>query len=405
MQRQAVKEPPIAKASAARRSWREEQMERPAVKELRHAYGFDDVAIAPGDVTINPEQTDVSFSIGEYSFRTPILASAMDAVVSPAFAIVMHQLGGLGVMNLEGVYSRYQDPYAALAEVSKATPEMATTALQKCYAEPLKPNLIGERIREIKRAGAVCAVSITPPNAKKYAPIAVEAGADILVVQSTVTTARHTSKSERGLIFSELCVQVRIPVVVGNCVSFRAATELMETGIAAVLVGVGPGAACTTREVTGVGVPQVTATIDCAAARDHFFHRTGRYVPIITDGGIRTGGDLCKAFACGADAVMLGTPMAQAVEAPGKGYNWGMASPHPALPRGTRIKVGVKGPLKQILFGPSSVTDGTMNFVGALQACMGMVGAGTIREMHLAEIIVAPAIKTEGKIFQMAGLK
>ncbi|MCH7606623.1 MAG: IMP dehydrogenase, partial [Chloroflexi bacterium] len=256
-------------------------------------------------------------------------------------------------------------------------------------------------IRKIKEGGARCAVSLTPASTKRYAPVAVDAGADVLFVQSTVTTARHVSKSTRGLIFSELLEMVNVPVVVGNCVTYEVALELMETGISGVLVGVGPGAACTTREVTAIGVPQVTATLDCAAAREEYHRRTGRYVPIITDGGIRTGGDLCKAFVCGADAVMIGTPLAQAEEAPGKGYNWGMANPHPELPRGTRIKVGTKGTLQQILYGPTSVTDGTQNLVGALRVAMGMCGAYTIRDLHKADMVVAPSIKTEGKFFQL----
>jgi IMP dehydrogenase len=256
-------------------------------------------------------------------------------------------------------------------------------------------------VEQIKSSGAKCAVSVTPASTKRLGRIAVDAGADVLVVQSTVTTARHFSKSVRGLVFSELLEMIDVPVLVGNCVTYEAALELMETGINGVLVGVGPGAACTTREVTAVGVPQVTATLDCAAAREEHFRRTGKYVPIITDGGIRTSGDLCKAFACGADAVMIGTPLAQAEEAPGKGYNWGMASPHPALPRGTRVEVGVKGPLERILFGPTSRHDGTENLIGALQVCMGMVGASDIRGMHKADMVIAPSVKTEGKHYQL----
>ena len=305
--------------------------------------------------------------------------------------------------NLEGIYSRYDDPEAVIQHIVEAPPEEATPLLQKIYSSPIKENLIGERVEEIKRAGVTCAVSLTPANTKRLSPIAVEAGADILFVQSTVTTARHISKSEQGLDLYDLCRRVRAPVVVGNTVTYGATLELMETGVQGVLVGVGPGAICTTREVEGIGVPQVTATLDCAAAREEYFHRTGRYVPIITDGGMRTGGDICKAIASGADAVMLGTTFAQAEEAPGMGYNWGMASFHPALPRGTRIKVGSKGPLEKILFGPTSVTDGTQNLAGALRAAMGMCGAFSIGEMQQAEMVVAPTIKTEGKYFQLAG--
>ena len=375
-------------------------MGTPLFKQLRTAYGFDEVAIVPGEVTINPDMTTTELSIGDHSLKVPILASAMDAVVSPSTAVLMGEAGGLGVLNLEGLYSRYEDPYAALEEIVSTPQHAATALLQKVYAEPVKEKLVGERVGEIKRAGAICAVSVTPQNAKHLSTVAVEAGADVLVVQSTVTTARHMSRSYRGLVFSDLREQVKIPVLVGNCVSYAVALELMETGVDGVLVGVGPGAACTTREVVGVGVPQVTATLECASAREEYYRRTGRYVAIITDGGIRTGGDLCKAIASGADGVMLGTPLAQAEEAPGRGFNWGMANPHPDLPRGTRIKVGTKGPLRQILFGPTSATDGTENLVGALRMAMGMCGALTIRDMHKAELIIAPSVKTEGKIFQ-----
>ena len=376
-------------------------MVAPQLKELRRAYGFDEVAIAPGAFTVNPELTSTDFSIDGITLSTPILAAAMDAIVSPAFAGEMARQGGMAVMNLEGVQTRYDDPDDVLSQVVTTPQEEVTSLLQKLYTAPIRDTLIAERVEETKKSGAMCAVSVTPANTKRLAPIAAEAGADMIVVQSTVTTARHVSTSQRGLRFPELLEMLDVPVLVGNCVSYEVALELMETGIHGVLVGVGPGAACTTREVTGVGVPQVTATLDCAAAKEEYLRRTGRYVPIITDGGIRTGGDLCKAFACGADAVMLGTPLAQAEEAPGKGYNWGMANPHPDLPRGTRVNVGVKGTLKQLLFGPTSLTDGTQNLIGALRICMGMVGATNIREMHNAEIIVAPAIKTEGKHYQL----
>lgn len=372
-------------------------------KELRQVYGFEDVAIVPGDVTINPDQTNIDMEIGRLRFPAPVLASAMDAVVSPGFAVRMSQLGGLGVLNLEGVYTRYDEPQWAMDQIVEAPAEYATTLLQKLYSPPIRDDLVGRRIQEIKGAGAVCAVSVTPQNAKRLSPVAVEAGADIVVVQSTVTTARHISKSYRGLIFSEFTELVKVPLIVGNCVTYNAALELMETGVDGILVGVGPGAACTTREVVGVGVPQVSATMECAAAREEHLRRTGKYVAVITDGGIRTGGDLCKAFVAGADGVMLGTPFAQTQEAPGKGFNWGMATPHPALPRGTRISAGIKGTIEQLLFGPTSRTDGTQNLMSALRVCMGMCGAFTIRDLHRAEMVIAPAIQTEGKAFQMAG--
>jgi IMP dehydrogenase len=376
-------------------------MATPHIKELRRVYGFDEVAIVPGDVTVNPDMTETNFSVDGVSLSTPILASAMDAVVSPEFAVTMHGLGGLGVLNLEGVQTRYEDPGEVLDRIISTPKKDVTRLLQELYTAPISEKLMAERVQEMKVNGAKCAVSVTPANTKRLAPVAVEAGADMLVVQSTVTTTRHISRSVRGLRFPELLEMVDVPVLVGNCVSYDVALELMETGIHGVLVGIGPGAACTTREVTGVGIPQVTATLDCSAARDEYLRRTGRYVPIITDGGIRTGGDLCKAIVSGADAVMLGTPLAQAEEAPGKGNNWGMATPHPALPRGTRVEVGVKGTLEQILFGPTSLTDGTQNLIGALKVCMGMVGAVNIRDMHSAQMVVAPSIKTEGKHYQL----
>ena len=378
-------------------------MGRRLFKELERAYGFDEVAIVPGQVTVNPELTNTKMTIGEHAFDIPVMASAMDGAVSPRFATLMHQMGGLGVLNAEGLYTRYEDPYSVLEEIVSSPQEEVTHYLQQVYSEPVREELIGQRVQEIRKSGSTCAVSFTPQNTKRMSPVAVEAGADIVLVQSTVTTARHMSRSYRGLIFSELVKTLTVPVVVGNCVSYQVATELMETGIDGVLVGVGPGAACTTREVVGVGVPQVTATMECSAAREDYFRRTGRYVTVITDGGFRSGGDVCKAIVSGADGVMLGTPFAQADEAPGRGYNWGMANSHPELPRGTRIKVGTKGSLQQILYGPTSVTDGTQNFMGALRVAMGMCGAYTIRDMHKAEMVIAPAIKTEGKSYQLGG--
>lgn len=378
-------------------------MGRRLFKELERAYGFDEVAIVPGQVTINPDLTSTKMTIADLAFEIPVLASAMDGAVSPRFAAMMHEMGGLGVLNAEGLYTRYEDPFAILEEIISTPQESVTRCLQQVYSEPIQEDLIGLRVHEIRKSGAVCAVSFTPQNTKRMSPVAVEAGADIVVVQSTVTTARHMSRSYQGLIFSELIKTLKVPVIVGNCVTYEAARELMECGIDGILVGVGPGAACTTREVVGIGVPQVTATLACAAAREDYFRRTGRYVTVITDGGLRTGGDICKAIVSGADAVMLGTPFAQADEAPGRGYNWGMANPHPELPRGTRIKVGSKGTLRQILFGPAAATDGTQNFIGALRVAMGMCGAYTIRDFHKAEMVIAPSIKTEGKFFQLGG--
>ena len=375
-------------------------MPHPRFKELERAYGFDEVALVPGDVTINPDQTNIDFTVKNHTLSIPILASAMDAIVNPTFAIKFSKLGGLAVLNLEGVQTRYEDPDEVLNQITQTPEKEVTTLLQKIYSEPIKEELISQRIGAIKEAGAICAVSITPTNTKRLAPIAKDAGMDILVVQSTVTTARHISKSYRGLILPELCQQMSLPIIVGNCCSYNAALELMRTGVDGILVGVGPGAACTTREVIGVGIPQITATLHCAAARETYLKESNKYVAVITDGGIRTGGDLCKAFAAGADAVMIGSPLAQATEAPGKGYHWGMSHSHPALPRGTRVKVGTTASLEQILLGPTAVTNGTQNLIGALRTGMGVCSARTIQEMHKVKMVIAPSIKTEGKYLQ-----
>ncbi|MFC1945236.1 GuaB3 family IMP dehydrogenase-related protein [Chloroflexota bacterium] len=376
-------------------------MNKPQFKQLRHSYGFDEVAIVPGDITINPEQTNIEFRVEDKTCGLPIIAAAMDGVTDVKFAIEYGKLGGLAVLNLDGVQTRYENPAEVLKEITQSPQAGVTSLLQKIYQSPIKDNLIGERIRAIKAAGVTCAVSVSPANAKRFAPICAEARVDIYIIQSTVTTARHISKSYHGLVFSELKDILSIPIVVGNCVSYNACLELMRTGISSMLIGVGPGAACTSREVLGIGVPQITATIDCAAARDEYFRESGRYVPIITDGGFRKGGDVCKAFAAGADAVMLGSIFAQAEGSPGMGHHWGMSHPHPALPRGTRIKVGTTGTLEQILFGPSSVTDGSQNLVGALRTAMGFCGAANIGEMHNAEMVIAPSIVSEGKSWQM----
>ena len=373
----------------------------PARKALREAYGFDDVAIVPGSLTINPELTDVATEIAGRRLDVPILAAAMDAVVDPAFAIQVGSRGGLAVLNLEGLQCRFDDPDEVLQEVAESDTESSTAILQKAYETPIRDELVGRRVAEIKAGGVTAAVSVTPPNAKRLAPAVRDAGADVFVVQSTVTTARHLSRSKTGLILRDLIANLGIPTLVGNTVDFDASIELMEEGIAGLLVGVGPGAACTSREVLGIGVPQVSATIECAYARDVYAQRSGRYVPIITDGGIRTGGDFCKAFVAGADAVMIGSPFAGAAEAPGRGFHWGMATPHAELPRGVRVHVGQHTTLDRLLFGPTSRTDGTENLIGALKTCMGSVGAETLRELHGTEMVVAPAIKTEGKRYQM----
>ena len=371
------------------------------LKQLRRSYGFDEVAIVPGDITVNPDQTNVDFQIGDFTFTFPVIAADMDSVVDVNMVVKMGKMGGLAVLNLDGVQVRYENPDEILDKIAGTPDDEVTALLQKIYQEPVKDNLVGERVQAIKKAGVTCAISLIPASTKRLSPVAAEAGADILVVKSTVTSARHVSKSYRGLIFSELSRQIKMPIIVGNCVSYTACLELMQTGIAGVLVGVGPGAACTSREVLGLGVPQITATIDCAAARDQYHRETGKYVPIITDGGFNKGGDVCKAVAAGADAVMLGSNFARTKEAPGRGYHWGMSHPHPALPRGTRIKVGTTTTLEKLLFGPTSLTHGTENLVGALRMSMGFCGAATIPEMHQAEMVIAPAVVTEGKSYQM----
>ncbi|MFA6600533.1 MAG: GuaB3 family IMP dehydrogenase-related protein [Candidatus Omnitrophota bacterium] len=371
-------------------------------RKARRSYGFDEIALVPGDVTINPEEVDISFSLADKKFEIPFMASAMDGVVDPKFAVAMGKLGGLAVLNLEGIYVRYEDYETILDDISKATPEKATALVQKLYVEPIKEKLIAKRIQEIKQANVLCAVSAIPPKAEKYGAICEEAGADIFVVQSTVTTVRHISKAYKVVDFHQFCKGCKIPVILGNCVTYKVALELAETGCAGILVGIGPGSACTTRGVLGIGVPQVTAIADCAAAREFYHKKTGRYVAIIADGGMSTGGDICKAIACGADAVMVGSAFARATEAPGKGFHWGMATPHANLPRGTRIRVGTTGTLEEILYGPANLDDGTQNLVGALRTSMGNVGAKNIRAMQLTEIVIAPAIRTEGKLFQTA---
>lgn len=371
-------------------------------RKARRCYGFDEIALVPGSTTINPEDVDVSWQIGGRTHRVPILAAAMDGVVDVDFAIAMGKLGGIAVLNLEGVQTRYENPNEVLDKISVATPDEATKLVQSLYLEPIKEKLVSKRIEEIKKAKVPAVVSAIPQRAEKFGALAQEAGADIFIVQSTVTTVKHMSRSYKALDFKKFCKTMKIPVVIGNCVTYEVAYELMDTGIGGLLVGIGPGAACTTRGVLGIGVPQVTATIDCAAARNAYFKKKKRYVPIITDGGMSTGGDICKAFACGADAVMVGSAFARSKEAPGRGYHWGMATPHANLPRGTRIRVGVTGTLEEILFGPAKVDDGSQNLVGALQTSMGNIGAKNIKEMQRTQIIIAPSIQTEGKVFQAA---
>jgi len=374
-------------------------------RKARQCFGFDDVALVPGSLTINPDDVNVSWEVGGRRFDIPVVASAMDGVVDVRFAAEFGRLGGFAVLNLEGVQTRFADPSEVLDQIAAAAPEKSTQLLQKLYTEPIKKVLIGRRVEEIKAGGAPAVVSAIPQRAAEFGPLAAEAGCDIFVVQSTVATVEHESSSYESLDFTSFIAEMHgrgVPVMVGNTTTFEVSYALMETGADGIFCGVGPGAACTTRGVLGIGVPQITTTVDCAYARDRFYKMTGRYVPVVTDGGMRVGGDICKAFAAGADAVMLGSPFARALEAPGRGYHWGMATPHANLPRGTRVHVGQNASLEQILFGPAGLDDGSQNLVGALRTSMGNVGAHNIREMQNTEIIIAPAIQTEGKLLQKA---
>ncbi len=370
-------------------------------KRGRRCYGFDEVALVPGSQTINPAEVDTSFKINGKKFEIPILAAAMDGVVDVKFAVEMSKLGGIAVLNLDGVQTRYENPDAVLEKISKTNPQEATTLIQSIYTTPIKEKLVGKRVKEIKAKKGIAVVSCIPANAQNFAKLAVNAGADIFVIQSTVTTTKHISRQYKSLDLFKFCKNTPIPVIIGNCVTYETTLELMGTGCAGLLIGIGPGAACTTRGVLGIGVPQVTATVDAAAARDFYFKRSGKYIPIITDGGMNRGGDICKAFASGSDAVMIGSSFARAKEAPGRGYHWGMATSHMNLPRGTRIYVGSTGTLKEILFGPAKVDDGSQNLMGALKTSMGSLGARNLKEMQNVEIIIAPSIQTEGKIFQV----
>jgi IMP dehydrogenase len=369
-------------------------------KSGRRAYGFDDIAIVPSRRTRDPDDIDISWDLDAYQFELPLLASAMDGVVSPRIAIEIGRLGGLAVLNLEGLWTRYKDPEPIYEEIAGLSDADATKRMQEIYREPIKPDLIGERIREIKDSGVVVAASLTPQRVARYHQITLEAGLDILVIQGTVVSAEHVSATTEPLNLKTFIARYEIPVIVGGCASYSTALHLMRTGAAGVLVGVGPGAACTTRGVLGIGVPQATALADAAGARTRHLEETGRYVQVIADGGMATGGDIAKAIACGADAVMLGSPLARAIEAPGRGYHWGMATFHPDLPRGTRVATRTLGTLREILLGPAPVNDGTMNLFGALRTSMATTGYQTLREFQKAEVMVAPALRTEGKTLQ-----
>ena len=373
-------------------------------KSGRRAYGFDDIAIVPSRRTRDPEDVDITWEIDAYKFGLPLVAAAMDGVTSPKTATQLGELGGLACLNLEGLWTRYDDPEALFEETAALTPEKATARMQEIYAEPVKDELIGQRIREIKESGVIACASLTPQRVEQYASTVLEAELDLLVIQGTVVSAEHVSKDEsrQPLNLKKFIREFELPVIVGGCASYSTALHLMRTGAVGILVGVGPGAACTTRGVLGIGVPQATAIADAAGARIRHLDETGVYVQVIADGGMRTGGDIAKAIACGADAVMVGSPLASAYEAPGRGYHWGMATFHPTLPRGARVHAGRKASLEEILVGPAHENDGTLNLLGGLRTSMATTGYETLKEFQKAEVMVAPSLQTEGKSLQRA---
>ena len=369
-------------------------------KTARQAYGFDDIAIVPSRRTRDPEDVDISWQIDAYKFEIPVLGSAMDGAISPATAIELGRLGGLGVLNLEGLWTRYEDPTPLFEEIAELEDDKATARMQQMYLEPVRLELVAERIRQLKESGVVTSASVTPARTDWMAKTIIDAGLDILVIQGTVVSAEHVSKSGEPLNLKKFIREFEIPVIVGGCASYQAALHLMRTGAAGVLVGVGPGNACTSRGVLGIGVPQATAIADVAGARMRHLDETGVYVHVIADGGMSKGGDIAKAIACGADAVMIGSPLTSAVEAPARGYHWGMATFHPTLPRGTRVRTQVRGTLKEILLGPAHENDGRLNLMGALRTSMATCGYETLKEFQKAEIMLAPALQTEGKALQ-----
>ena len=371
-------------------------------KKARQAYGFDDIAIVPSRRTRDPDDVDIGWKLGAHLLELPLLGSAMDGVVSPESAIALGRMGGLGVLNLEGIFTRYSDADKQLERIASLSPDEATKGMQEIYSRPVEPKLIARRIEEIKAGGVLAAGSLTPQRVREHYELALEAGLDVLVIQGTVVSAEHVSSNGSALNLKEFISNVPVPVIVGGCASYHTALHLMRTGAEGVLVGVGPGAACTTRGVLGVGVPQATAISDAAAARAEHLLATGNYVNVIADGGMRTGGDIAKAIACGADAVMIGSPLARAQEAPGRGYHWGMATFHPTLPRGARVEVKQVATLEEIVVGPARENDGTLNLMGALRTSMATCGYENIHDFQRAEIMLAPSIKTEGKALQQA---
>lgn len=372
-------------------------------KTAKRAYGIDEIALVPGNRTLDPSLADTRWRIGNIEREIPIIASAMDGVVDVRMAVLLSRLGALGVLNLEGIHTRYVNPEPILDRIASVGKEEFVPLMQELYAEPIKPELIEQRIGEIKEQGGIAAVSATPVGASKFGSVVAKAGADLFFVQATVVSTAHLSpESVVPLDLAQFCEEMPIPVILGNCVTYEVTLNLIKAGAAAVLVGIGPGAACTSRGVLGVGLPQATAIANCAAARDDYYQETGKYVPVIADGGLITGGDICKCIACGADGVMIGSPFARAAEAPGRGYHWGMATPSPVLPRGTRIRVATTGTLEQILIGPAQLDDGTHNLLGALKTSMGTLGAKNIKEMQQVEVVIAPSLLTEGKVYQKA---
>ncbi len=372
-------------------------------RTVRRAYGIDEIALVPGGRTVDPAVTDSSWTLGGVTREIPIIASAMDGVVDVGMCVELTRQGALGVLNLEGVQCRYDDPNPVLDRIAAVGKEEFVPLMQELYSQPVREDLIRKRIGDIKKQGGIAAVSATPVAALKFGKAIAEAGADLFFVQATVVSTEHVGPAgQETLDLEALCRDFGVPVIIGNCVTYDVALKLMRAGAAGVMVGIGPGAACTSRGVLGIGIPQATSVADCAAARDDYEKESGRYVPIVADGGIVTGGDICKCLACGADAVMIGSPIARSAEAPGRGFHWGMATPSPVLPRGTRIKVGTTGSLEKILRGPASLDDGTQNLLGCIRTSMGTLGARTLKEMQQVEVVVAPSLLTEGKVYQKA---
>jgi IMP dehydrogenase len=369
-------------------------------KSARQAFGFDDIAIVPSRRTRDPDDVDISWQLDAFRFDLPMMGSAMDGALSPATAIEIGRLGGLGVLNLEGLWTRYEDPETQFEEIASLSKEKATRRMQEIYAAPVDPDLVVQRVSEMKTAGIVVSGSLTPQRVEELSPAAIRAGLDVLVIQGTVVSAEHVSTRGEVLNLKQFIADAEVPIIVGGCASYSTALHLMRTGAVGILVGVGPGAACTTRGVLGVGVPQATAIADAAGARIRYLDETGRYVHVIADGGMRTGGDVSKAIACGADAVMIGSPLAAAEEAPGRGYHWGMATFHPTLPRGARVEVGRLGTLREIMIGPAYENDGRRNLFGALRVSMATCGYSDVKEFQKAEIMLAPSVQTEGKGLQ-----